>query len=280
MSAAARRFIAPEKVTPGDPAFAARDVRVVRGARTLLNGVSLEIRAGEVLALLGPNGAGKSTLMGTLAGDIEPDGGEVLFAGEPLSKWNLTELSRRRSVLLQENQVLFPFTVHQVVEMGRAPWRRTPLEDEDPVAINWAIKATNIGHLGNRRVPTLSGGERARTAFARVITGRTGVLMLDEPTAALDLGHQEELLQLVRQQARAGDAVLIVLHDLNLAANYADRIALLSAGQLVAVGEPEEVLTAETVSRVYNTPVEVIRHPRTGRAIVLPLREDPPTDAR
>lgn len=273
MAAAAKRFVAPKRVPAGSPVFEAHDVRVVRGARTLLNGVSLDVRAGEIIALLGPNGAGKSTLMGTLAGDITPDSGEVRFAGEPLSKWNLTELSRRRSVLLQDNQVLFPFTVHQVVEMGRAPWRRTPLEDEDPEAITWAIKSTNIGHLGNRRVPTLSGGERARTAFARVITGRTGVLMLDEPTAALDLGHQEELLQLVREQASAGDAVLIVLHDLNLAASYADRIALLSEGNLVAVGQPEEVLTAETVSEVYHTPVEVIRHPTSGRAIVLPLRE-------
>lgn len=268
----ARHFIAPERLSPGSPAFEARNIVVERSGRRLLDDVSIELRAGEILAVLGPNGAGKSTLMGALSGDIDPDAGEVLFAGESLAHWNLTQLSRRRSVLLQDNQVMFPFTVHQVVEMGRAPWRRTPLEDEDHEAISWAVDKTNIRHLGNRRVPTLSGGERARTAFARVIAGRTGVLMLDEPTAALDLGHQEELLHLVRESANAGNAVLIVVHDLNLAAAYADRIALLSRGKLVASGSPEAALTAETVSTVYETPVEVIPHPVTGRGIVLPVR--------
>lgn len=268
----ARQFIAPKRLEPGSPAFEARNITVTRSGRKLLGNASLELRAGEVLALLGPNGAGKSTMMGVLAGDITPDSGEVLFAGESLANWNLKQLSRRRSVLLQDNQVMFPFTVHQVVEMGRAPWRNTPLEDEDPEAIAWAIESTSIAHLGNRRVPTLSGGERARTAFARVITGRTGVLMLDEPTAALDLGHQEELLQHVRLRADEGDAVLVIIHDLNLAAAYADQIALLSHGNIVAHGTPDEVLTAETVSRVYETPVEVIPHPVTGRGIVLPLR--------
>lgn len=256
----------------GGAVFEAKNVTVIRGTRTLLDGVSLELRAGEVLALLGPNGAGKSTLMGALAGDVKLDSGEVEFQSKPLDSWSLGELARNRSVLLQDNQVFFPFTVHQVVEMGRAPWRRTPLEDEDPEAIAWAIEKTNISHLGTRRIPTLSGGERGRVAFARTITGKTGVLMLDEPTAALDLGHQEELLQLVRERADEGDAVLIVLHDLNLAAAYADRIALLSSGKLLACGVPEEVLTAETVSRVYGTPVEVIKHPLTGKGIVVPLR--------
>src|SRR5690606_30385333 len=160
-------------------------VMLERGRRQLLNNVSLEVRAGEVLSLLGPNGAGKSTLLRLLSGDLAPDSGRVMFGGRNLSEWSLLELSRRRSVLLQENQLLFPFTVHQVVEMGRAPWRRTPLEDDDNAAISEAISAADIGHLGNRRVPSLSGGERARAAFARVMAGRTGMLMLDEPTAAL-----------------------------------------------------------------------------------------------
>lgn len=253
--------------------FEAEGVTVTRGGRKLLDHVSLSLEAGEVLALLGPNGAGKSTLMGALSGDVTRDEGHISFFGERLEDWSLRDLARKRSVLLQDNQVLFPFTVHQVVEMGRSPWRRTEHEDEDPEAIAWAIDKTNIGHLGNRRVPTLSGGERGRVAFARTITGKTGVLMLDEPTAALDLGHQEELLHLVRERANEGDAVLIVLHDLNLAAAYADRIALLRGGKIVADGTPEEVLTAETVSSVYDTPVEVIKHPVTGQGIVFPLRK-------
>lgn len=263
----------PTLPTPGEVIAAADGVHVVRGGRVLLNEVSLEVRAGEVLALLGPNGAGKSTLLSMLSGDAKPDRGTVMFAGKPLSAWSLVELSRRRSVLLQDNQLLFPFTVHQVVEMGRAPWRRTPLEVEDNEAISEAIAAADIPHLGNRRVPSLSGGERARAAFARIMAGRTGVLMLDEPTAALDLGHQEAVLSIARERARAGDAVLIVLHDLNLASAYADRIALLQEGSIAACDVPARVLTSDTISDVYRTPVEVIPHPVTGHGIVMPLRQ-------
>ncbi len=269
---AARALVLPERTPVGGIVCAAESVRLVRGGRALLDGVSLELRAGEVLALLGPNGAGKSTLLSVLCGDVEPDGGDVRFGDRPLGDWSLPELSRRRSVLLQDQQLLFPFTVHQIVEMGRAPWRRTPREDDDNAAIAEALTAADVTHLGNRRVPSLSGGERARAAFARVLAGRTGVLMLDEPTAALDLAHQEAVLSMARERARAGDAVLVVLHDLNLAGAYADRIALLKDGGIVACDTPEQVLTAETVSAVYGTPVEVIPHPRTGRGIVLPLR--------
>lgn len=268
----ARHIALPTVTTHGAVVCAAQSVVVERGRKKLLDDVTLELRAGEVLSLLGPNGAGKSTLLSLLSGDVQPDGGSVDFGGRSLSEWSLTDLSRRRSVLLQENQLLFPFTVHQVVEMGRAPWRRTPLEDDDNEAIGEAISATDIGHLGHRRVPSLSGGERARTAFARVIAGRTGVLMLDEPTAALDLGHQEAVLTLARERAAAGDAVLVVLHDLNLASAFSDRIALLREGRIVANGAPDEVLDAEVLTDVYRTPVEVIRHPETGHRIVLPRR--------
>lgn len=270
---AAAKFVGEDRARPGDVVVAARDVAVERGGRKLLDDVSLELHAGEVLALLGPNGAGKSTLLSLLSGDVAPDRGAVEFRGKPIGDWPLTELARRRSVLLQDNQIMFPFTVHQVVEMGRAPWRRTPLEDDDNEAISEALAAADIAHLGNRRVPSLSGGERARVGFARVLAGRTGVLMLDEPTAALDLGHQETLLTLSRERARAGDAVLVVLHDLNLAAAYADRIALLREGRIVACDAPAAVLTAETVSNVYQTPVEVVPHPTSSIGIVMPKRD-------
>lgn len=258
----------------GDVVISAREVSVERGGRALLDSVSLELRAGEVLALIGPNGAGKSTLLSLLSGDVPSDSGSVEFRGRPIGDWRLTELARRRGVLLQDNQIMFPFTVHQVVEMGRAPWRRTEREDDDNAAISEALGAADIAHLGSRRVPSLSGGERARVGFARVIAGRTGVLMLDEPTAALDLGHQEAILGLTRERAAAGDAVLVVLHDLNLAAAYADRIALLQEGRIVACDAPDQVLTAERVSDVYGTRVEVIPHPVTGVGIVIPVRPE------
>lgn len=269
--AASRKFHQLGRAAAGEVVAAARYVSVVRGGRKLLDDVSLDLQAGEVLALIGPNGAGKSTLMSLLSGDLAPDSGSVEFRGHPIAEWPLGELARRRSVLLQDNQIMFPFTVHQVIEMGRAPWRRTPLEDEDGEAIAQALEAADIAHLGNRRVPSLSGGERARVGFARVIAGRTGVLMLDEPTAALDLGHQEAILRLSRERAAAGDAVLVVLHDLNLAAAYADRIALLQRGRIAACDTPSVVLTAERVSEVYQTPVEIIPHGNSG--IVMPKRD-------
>ncbi|MFT4232303.1 MAG: heme ABC transporter ATP-binding protein [Leucobacter sp.] len=269
---AARHFALPERAAAGAVVSRAESVTLERGGRRLLDDVSLEVRAGEVLALLGPNGAGKSTLLSVLSGDVEPDRGAVRFGDRRISEWSLGELSRRRGVLLQDNQLLFPFTVHQVVEMGRAPWRRTSLEDEDEEAVSESIRAADVAHLGHRRVPSLSGGERARAGFARVMAGRTGVLMLDEPTAALDLGHQEAVLGIARDRARAGDAVIVVLHDLNLAGAFANRIALLRDGRIVACDEPDRVLTAEIVSEVYRTPVEVIPHPTTGKGIVVPKR--------
>lgn len=256
----------------GSEGLHATGVSVSRGGSDLLTNVSLSVRAGEVLTLLGPNGAGKSTLLGVLAGDMVPDDGTVTLDARPLDGWSLLELSRRRSVLLQDQQVMFPFTVHQVVEMGRAPWRRTPREDEDVEAIAEALSVTDVAHLGNRRVPSLSGGERARVALARILAGRTGILMLDEPTAALDLKHQEAVLRIARERAAQGDAVLVVLHDLNLASAYADRVALLRDGAIVALGSPNDVLTADKVSAVYDTPVEVVEHPGAGAGIVMPIR--------
>ncbi|WP_215394743.1 MULTISPECIES: heme ABC transporter ATP-binding protein [unclassified Leucobacter] len=269
---AGRHIALPVPVPAGEVICATESVSLIRGGRRLLDDVNIELRAGEVLSLLGPNGAGKSTLLSLMSGDLDPDAGAVKFHGKKISEWSLLDLSRRRGVLLQDNQLLFPFTVHQVVEMGRAPWRRTVREDEDNEAIAEGIQAADIAHLGSRRVPSLSGGERARTAFARVIAGRSGMLMLDEPTAALDLKHQEAVLSLARARAEAGDAVIVVLHDLNLAAAYSDRIALLRKGKIVACDTPDAILTPEILTDVYETPVEVIPHPVTGKGIVLPHR--------
>ncbi|MGO1570848.1 MAG: heme ABC transporter ATP-binding protein [Canibacter sp.] len=252
---------------------AADQATVIRSGKKLLDDVSIQLRKGEVLALLGPNGAGKSTLLGALSGELDLDSGSVSFADRNIRKWSLKELSRRRGVLLQEHQLMFPFSVYQVVEMGRAPWYRTDLENEDEVAISEAIGLANVEYLQTRSVPSLSGGERARTGFARVLASRTNVLMLDEPTAALDLKHQESVLSTARDRARAGEAVLVVLHDVNLAAAFADRIALLKRGKIVTQGTPDEVLTSEIISDVYETPVEIIRHPRTGQGIVMPVRD-------
>ncbi|MEV0680800.1 heme ABC transporter ATP-binding protein [Actinosynnema sp. NPDC050436] len=254
------------------PVEAADVVVAVRGRR-LLDGVSLDVRAGEVLALVGPNGAGKSTLLAALAGDRAVAAGVVRVDGRPVGDVRPLALARLRAVLPQRNPVAFPFTVREIVTMGRAPWTGTPAEDEDDEAVAEALDRAEVTALADRPYSELSGGEQARTALARVLAQRTPVLMLDEPTAALDVRHQEQIMALARDRAGAGVAVLVVLHDLGLAAAHADRVAVLADGRLVAAGPPDDVCTAELLTRVYRHEVEVFPHPRTGRPVVLPVRQ-------
>ncbi|WP_033223082.1 heme ABC transporter ATP-binding protein [Kitasatospora phosalacinea] len=242
------------------------------GGRELLADVHLEVRAGEILALLGPNGAGKSTLLSVLAGDRRPARGEVRIDGRPLARYRPLELARRRALLPQDHEVSFPFPAAEVVRMGRAPWAGARSAAEDERAVAAALAATECAHLAERPFTALSGGERARVALARILAQDTALLLLDEPTAALDLRHQELVLRIARQRAAAGRGVVVVLHDLTLAAAHADRIALLDAGRTVATGPTGEVLDAALLSRVYRHPVEVLAHPRGGAPIVLPER--------
>jgi len=251
----------------------AREVGVVIDGATILGGVSLEIEPGEVLALVGPNGAGKSTLLATLSGDTRPSSGSVQLEGRDIHSYRHLELARLRSVLTQENQVSFPFSVSEVVEMGRAPWARTPSNLDDESAVAEALRVTDVAHLAARRYTSLSGGEKARVSLARVLAQRTGTVFLDEPTAALDLRHQEDVMRTAADLAAAGVAVVVVVHDLSLAGAYADRIALLADGSLRAIGAPDEVITAELVGEVYGLPVEV--QSRGGRPVVIPLRDEP-----
>ena len=268
----ATRLALPERPAPGSPVLNAEGVVVRREGRDILDRAELVVHAGELVALVGPNGAGKSTLLGVLAGDIAPERGEARLLGRPFAEWTITALARRRSVLLQDNQVAFPFTVREVVQMGRAPWRGTAREQEDEHAVQESMLQADVAALAPRRVPSLSGGERARAGFARTLAARTGALLLDEPTAALDIAHQESVLRLAREHADRGDAVVVVLHELNLAAAYADRVVLLRAGRIVASGAPAEVLTAQRLTEVYEHPVEIVAHPRTGRPIIVPVR--------
>lgn len=262
----------PAVAAAGSVVAAASSVSVVLGGARILDGVSIDVRAGEVLALVGPNGAGKSTLLSALTGDVGVSAGAVTLHGEPLGAWSAREAAMRRAVLLQKVRLSFPFTVGAVVEMGRAPWAGTPLEDDDDHAVRSAMADADVVQFATRRFTSLSGGEQARVALARVLAQRTGVLLLDEPTAALDLRHQELVLGVARTRAAAGVAVVVVLHDLNLAAAHADRVAVLAGGRLVASGPPAEVLGGELLTDVYEHDVEVITHPRTGAPVILPRR--------
>ncbi|WP_280457224.1 heme ABC transporter ATP-binding protein [Nocardia carnea] len=273
----------PAATAPGTVTLRARGITLDRhggggGTRRVLDDVDLDVTAGQVLALVGPNGAGKSTLLAVLAGELVPGRGGVELDGRPLERWTPIDMARRRAVLPQSHTVGFPFTAAEVIAMGRAPWQRTPRADRDNAMITDAMAATDCTHLAGRSFPSLSGGERARVALARVLAQDTATLLLDEPTAALDLGHQEAVLTLAADRAAAGAAVVVVLHDLASAAAYADRVAVLDNGQLAATGTPRAVLTGELLSRVYRYPIEVLDHPDTGAQLVLPARPNRATD--
>lgn len=248
-------------------------VSVRRGDADVLRDVTLSIAPGELVALVGPNGAGKSTLLSALAGELEPAAGSVEIDGRPADKWSATELARVRSVLPQQVTVAFPFTVEEVVRMGRAPYHRAPEAADDDAVVARALEEMAIDDLATRRHQSLSGGEQARVAVARVFAQATPLLLLDEPTAALDLRFQELVLRAVRRRVREGATAIVVVHDLGLAAAYASRVVVLSHGQVVGDGTPHAVLTSSLLSDVYEHPIDVTVHPRSGEPLILPERE-------
>lgn len=249
-------------------------VSLRRRERLLLDRISLSTPSGSVLALVGPNGAGKSTLLRVAAGELPPDEGEVSLDGRDLHTLSTEKLSRLRAVLPQSERLAFAFTVREVVSMGRFPFRRTSTKREDELAITEALASQRLEALSHRSYLELSGGERQRVQIARVLAqaagdrgGRPEVLFFDEPTSALDLPHQHRLLAHLRGLARAGRSCVVVVHDLNLAQEYATHVALLARGRLEAVGPTEEILSPERLSGVYGMSIE--RHRVEGRWVLL-----------
>ncbi|MCG5511340.1 heme ABC transporter ATP-binding protein [Ectothiorhodospira lacustris] len=241
---------------------------VERGGRRLLDQAGLEAHPGSVHVLVGPNGAGKSTLLSVMAGDMPPSSGEVTWCGQALDQWCPHALARCRAVLPQENVVTFPLTAWEVAEMGRLP-HRTP--DRDARIVREALDRAGVWHLSGRDYRSLSGGERQRVQMARVLaqvhdTGpdQPGLLLLDEPTSALDVRHQLRLMELLRVDAARGRTILVVLHDLNLAAAYADHITVLKDGKVVASGTPAQVMRAETITHAWGVECLVEKDSLTG----------------
>lgn len=237
------------------------------GERRILHDIDLAFWPGTLTALVGPNGAGKSTLLSVAAGDVAADAGQVILHDQPIAHWKAMALARERSVMPQDHAVRFGFTVEEVVAMGRLPHAADPVRDAS--LVEHALDTAEMQALRSREVRTLSGGEAARATFARVLTQDTPLVLLDEPTAALDLRHQERTLTAVRRLADGGACVIVVLHDLNLAAGYADRIVLLEQGRVAADGTPDEVLTRDHIERVYQQTVHVLRHPQRGVPLVV-----------
>ncbi|WP_304641137.1 heme ABC transporter ATP-binding protein [Pseudomonas sp.] len=234
-----------------------------RGGCRILEGVDFTLSAGEVMAVLGTNGAGKSTLMATLTGEIPALSGNVELAGRALANWPDGERARRLAVLPQASTLAFPFQCEEVVAMGRMP--HDTGRERDREIVEQALRAADVAHLAQRDYLTLSGGERQRVHLARVLAQVWDVegacLLLDEPTASLDLAHQQLTLAQARTVAQRGGAVLVILHDLNLAARFADRILLLDRGRMLALGTPWEVLQAERIRSVFGVEVQVQPHP-------------------
>jgi iron complex transport system ATP-binding protein len=242
-------------------------VGIQASSRWLVRDVSFTLERGEVLAILGPNGAGKSTLLAALAGDITPAEGRILLGERPLASYKAIDLAQRRAVLPQQTFVQFAFTAREIVEMGRAA---IDPERVDRAVIDRVLRETEAYDMQHRVFPTLSVGEQSRVSLARVLAQETPVLLLDEPTAALDLRHQQLVMELARQMAERGAALAVVLHDLNLASAYADRILLLREGRLAALGSPRETLTEPLLSDIFGCRVSVMPHPDTGLPLVLP----------
>ncbi len=241
------------------------------GSAQILEDVSFSVRSGEVLVLVGPNGAGKSTLLSAVSGDLAPSIGEVRFDGKKATAWSKSDLARRRAVLPQQSDLSFPFSAAEVVMLGRSPWGESL---HDRTIARMAMSLTDTLSLEDRSYPTLSGGERQRVHTARAIAQIWDVkgdraLLLDEPTASLDLAHQHGLMKLALRMAEEGCAVLCILHDLNLAAQYATRIGMLRKGRLLALDRPSAVLTAERIHEVFAVDSLVMPHPTFGCPLVV-----------
>jgi len=251
----------------------AEDIRVSYGQREALRGVSLTAQSGEVTAIVGPNGSGKSTLLGAMTASL-PYRGQVSLNGRDIKKLKPWELAGERAVLPQASRLAFPFTVIEVVRLGL----QSGTAGDRPEVPMQALARVGLAHYANRTYQELSGGEAQRVMLARVLAqvwapvedGQPRWLLLDEPVSSLDIAHQLQVMEIARNFARAGGGVLAVMHDLNLTALYADRVAVLAEGQRLACGAPAEVLTDDILSRAYGCALRVSSPPPVGIPYVLP----------
>jgi iron complex transport system ATP-binding protein len=282
--------------------YATHEVTVRIGGATLLDGVSVEVSPGQIVAVAGPNGAGKSTLLSTLAGDRPASSGAVTLEGRALAGWPRAELARRRAVMGTDRAVAFGFSAREVAMLGRMPLHGGDPDHTDEAVIDALMRDVDCADLATRVYTTLSTGERQRVSLARALaqvadahgaggTARGSMsvgdsssgttdsaradgsaaryLLLDEPTSSLDPAHQHTAMRLLRRSADGGRGVLAVLHDLNLVAAYADLVVLMRRGRVVEAGSPSQVLRADLLEAVFDIPMLVIPHPRLAHPLVI-----------
>jgi iron complex transport system ATP-binding protein len=248
------------------------NVAVALAKRTVVSGITLEFQPGELVAVMGPNGSGKSTFMRAAAGLIGAASGTVSILGKPVSAWRRNDLGRAIGYLPQGGQVHWPLTVRALVTLGRLPhahrFARTSAQDD--AAIIRAMNACDVAGLAERPVTALSGGERARALLARALAGDAKILLADEPFAQLDPNHQLHAMEVLQSTAQAGALVIVVLHDLSIAARHCSRVVLLSEGGIAADGPPAEILSSENLRQTFGIDAFIGEH--GGAPVILPLR--------
>lgn len=248
--------------------------------KTLLQDVSLNVAPGELLAVCGPNGAGKSSLMRLISGELKPSTGDVRWHGHSLAEWPLLKLARQRALMQQRAEVGFDYSALEIILLGRHPHHQGASRPQDIQIALAALQEVDAGHLAEQIYTTLSGGEQARIQMARVLaqiwetSAGPRLLLLDEPTAALDPRQQHRILEIARRWANKGDvAVIAIVHDLNLAAQYADRIALMRDGRLQALGDVASIMTPTAVEACFDLPCILLSHPDGGTPMIAARRQ-------
>ena len=254
-----------------EPSLIASGVSYRVKKATLIENLDFQASPGEVVGVLGPNGAGKSTLLRLLSGELLPGAGTITVNGLSTTGTSPEDLSRARSVLGNHIPTDIPYTVRSIVEMGRHPYRHDPAHtsEGDREAVEEAMRRTGVSEFAGRVFATLSSGERLRVFLARVLAQEAPIVLLDEPTANLDVGHSESILAETRALARSSHTVVSVFHDLNAAAFYCDRICLLAEGRVRVTGSVPEVLRSDVLTDVYHQQMEVVDHPYRDCPLVL-----------
>ncbi|AJE45541.1 ABC transporter ATP-binding protein [Celeribacter indicus] len=246
-----------------------RNLCVSLGGTPVLHDISVTVPAGRLTALVGPNGAGKSTLLAALGRLVEPRRGEVRLEGRPLEDWPKAQVALKLAILRQHTAIAPRLTVEDLVAFGRYPHSHGRMTDADRAEVRRAILRLDLEDFAGRYLDTLSGGQRQRALIAMTLAQQTGAILLDEPLNNLDLAHARRVMRIAREEAEAGRTVVVVLHDLTVAAAYADHVVAMKAGRVQAVGPVGEVLASGPLSELYDTEVEVIE--TGGRRIVLPV---------
>lgn len=252
----------------------ARDLTFSYGDSIILNDISLKIANGNILTIIGPNGSGKSTLLKNLASTLTPDKGAIFLDSKALNQFSAKELGREIAVVPQNTNIEYDFTVHEIVLMGRNPYvgRFKQETEEDLSIVKAAMERTNTWELKNRSIDKLSGGEAQRVIIARAIAQEPHILLLDEPTAALDMHHQIEVLDLLKRlNEEKSITIIMALHDINLAARYSKEILLLHKGEKIIMGKPEEVITKKNLQKAYKIDMIVEKNLYTNSLQVIPL---------